>query len=81
MNRPMGHVLEDALRLPEAQRGDLAARLIESLDPGADDDAESAWGVELRDRLDDLDAGRVPPIPWAEARRMILDDADDAPGR
>ena len=81
MSRPADTLLADALLLPDAERADLATRLIESLDPGVDDDAESAWDAEIRDRLDDLDAGRVRPVPWREARRMILDDHDDAPGR
>jgi hypothetical protein len=39
------------------------------------DDAsrEAAWEKEIRRRLDDLDAGRVQPVPWPEARRLILE--------
>ena len=80
MIRPIEHLLADALLLPVAERADLATQLIESLDPGVDDDAEAAWDVEIRDRLEDFDAGRIRPVPWVEARRMILDDGD-APGR
>ena len=72
MTSPAQKLLEDALRLPEGERADLAARLIESLDPQADDDVQGAWGAEIRRRLAELDAGSVQPIPWPEARRRIL---------
>jgi putative addiction module component (TIGR02574 family) len=67
-------ILESALRLPEAERAALAVRLIDSLDPGADEDVEAAWGEEIRRRVDDLTQGRVQPIPWAEVWRRLRDD-------
>jgi putative addiction module component (TIGR02574 family) len=76
MTRPADPVTEAALRLPESERADLAARLIDSLDPTRDDDVESAWDREVLGRLDDLDQGRVRPVSWAEARQRIADDSD-----
>jgi hypothetical protein len=35
-------------------------------------DVEAAWSEEIRQRLADVDAGVVTPIPWPEARRRIL---------
>jgi hypothetical protein len=35
---------------------------------------ETAWGQEIRDRIDDLDQGRVQPVPWSEARRLIAEE-------
>jgi putative addiction module component (TIGR02574 family) len=78
MTRPANQLLDEALRLPDPDRAELAARLIESLDPSTDDDADTLWGEEIRQRLDDLDHGRVATIPWSEAQRMILDDADES---
>jgi hypothetical protein len=46
-----------------------------ALDPGrllADEGAEAAWGEEIGERVRELDSGAVAPIPWSEARRMIL---------
>jgi putative addiction module component (TIGR02574 family) len=80
MNRQVSHLLAEALRLPEEERGDLVAQLLESFDPGADPDVEAAWGQEIRQRLDDLDTGAVRAVPWPEARRLILEDADDSAG-
>jgi len=76
MSRAADSLLETALRLPESERADLAARLIESLDPSQDEGAGTAWAEEIRRRTEDLDRGRVRPIPWSEARRRILDDSD-----
>jgi putative addiction module component (TIGR02574 family) len=71
-------VLEEVLTWPSTERGDLAARLLESLDTDADADAESAWAEEIRNRIEDIRSGRVASVPWAEARLQILSDADDA---
>jgi putative addiction module component (TIGR02574 family) len=68
------NVLVAALRLPVEARAAVAAELIESLDDPeqAEDDVEAAWSEEIRWRLDDVDSGRVTPIPWSEARQRIL---------
>jgi putative addiction module component (TIGR02574 family) len=74
-------LLEQAMRLPDQERGDLAARLIDSLDPATgDDDVEMAWDEEIQQRLADLDAGRIQMVPWPEARRLIMEESQtDAP--
>ena len=58
------------------ERAALAGQLIESLDQGIDDDAEAAWSVEIKRRLQRLDDGIAKTIPWPEARRRILAAAD-----
>ena len=65
-------LLAEALQLPPEERAALAGELIQSLDPEVDDDAEAAWSVEIRRRLERLDAGLATTVPWAEARRRIL---------
>ena len=65
-------LLAEALQLPPEERAALAGELIQSLDPEVDDDAEAAWSVEIRRRLERLDAGLANTVPWAEARRRIL---------
>jgi len=62
----------EALRLPPEERATLASELIESLEEGIDNDAEAAWSLEIRRRLERLDAGLAKTVPWAEARRRIL---------
>ena len=65
-------LLEDALQLPETERADLAARLLESLDPETDADVQAAWDAELGRRLADLESGRVQPVPWPAAQARIF---------
>ncbi len=64
-------LLEEALRLPDEERAALAGELIQSLETEVDADAEAAWSIEIRARLDRLDAGTATTIPWSEARRRI----------
>jgi putative addiction module component (TIGR02574 family) len=65
-------LLEEALKLPPEARAALAASLLESLDEEIDEGAEAAWAEEIAKRIRELDSGAVAPVPWSEARRMIL---------
>lgn len=64
--------LDVALILPPDEREALAGKLFDSLE-SADPDAEASWEAEIGRRIDELDQGKVKPIPWAEARRMIFE--------
>jgi putative addiction module component (TIGR02574 family) len=76
MNTHAKKLLEDALQLSETDRAELAASLIDSLDEEVDEDAAAAWDAEILRRLTELRDGTVKPIPWPEARRIILGIAD-----
>ncbi|MDO8479952.1 MAG: addiction module protein [Candidatus Rokubacteria bacterium] len=65
-------LLEEALRLSPEARAALAASLLESLEDDVDEGAEAAWAAEIAKRIRELDSGAVAPVPWPEARRMIL---------
>ena len=65
-------LLAEALKLSPEARAALATSLLESLDEAVDEGAEADWAVEIGKRIRDLDSGAVRPVPWAEARRMIL---------
>lgn len=80
MSRECHELLTDALELPVSERGELAARVIESLDPIVDDDAASAWESEISRRLSEIDGGTVEMIPWEDARRIIRGSTDEASG-
>ena len=64
-------LLKKALALPPEARAALAGTLLESLDESVDASAEQAWSDEIGRRIEELDSGKVKPIPWAEARRQI----------
>ena len=53
----------EALQLPPKERARLAQRLLASLDPASDRDAEQAWLQEAERRLDELESGKVAGIP------------------
>jgi len=62
-------LLKKALALPDKERAELAASLIDSLDSTVDVDAEAAWQEEITRRLKDIEIGKVKTIPWDEVRR------------
>lgn len=76
MSTTAKQLYNNALSLPESERAELAAWLIESLDTGVDDDVNAAWDDEIKRRIEELDSGTVTTVPWPEARRMILGLSD-----
>jgi len=68
--------LTELLQLAPNDRGEVAARLLDSLDPETDSDVEAAWSEEIRARIEDIEIGRETVIPWSEARKQILADDD-----
>ena len=64
-------LLKKALALPPEARAALANSLLASLDEAVDPTAEQAWEEEIARRIQELDSGKVKPIPWADARRKI----------
>jgi putative addiction module component (TIGR02574 family) len=72
MKRDAADILKDALALPAEARWALVGSLLDSLDQGPDEDAEAAWEAEIARRLEEADAGRLTPVPWAEVRRQLL---------
>jgi putative addiction module component (TIGR02574 family) len=71
MTPDVSELLKQALALPPEARAALAGSLLESLDDTVDPSAEEEWGREIAHRIEELDSGKVKPVPWAEARRQI----------
>jgi putative addiction module component (TIGR02574 family) len=65
-------LLAEALTLPPEARAALAAALLDSLDRAVDEGAEAAWATEIAKRVGELDSAAVSPIPWSEARRIMV---------
>jgi len=57
---------KQAKSLPSKERAPLALSLIESLDPGVDEDAEALWLEESDKRLKAYDAGETRSRPVDE---------------
>ena len=70
-------VLQEALKLPEEDRADIATRLIASLDAESTEgrpDVEEAWAAEIERRCEALDAGTATTRSWEEVRCRIEAD-------
>ena len=70
----LAEIEAQALQLTPRERGELAHRLILSLDGPADDTPEAiaqAWDEEIARRVADMEAGRTQWIPADEAMRRI----------
>lgn len=66
-------VLDHALELDEAERAELAAALLESLEPQADPiEIEAAWRAEVRRRVEAADAGRAEAVRWETVRDELF---------
>jgi putative addiction module component (TIGR02574 family) len=79
MVQSVQELLDSVLSLPETDRADIAARLMESLDAAEDAGAAAAWDAEILRRIEELDRGDVRPIPWSEAREMMMGAKDVPP--
>ncbi len=71
MTQDESRILKEAMRLPPEARAALAGYLLDSLDSPPDPEAETAWEVEIANRLRDLETSQTKMIPWSEARRAI----------
>jgi len=60
-------IAEAAMALSSEERAKLADRLVESLEPAADEIHRKLWVAEATRRLDDTRSGRVQAIPGDEA--------------
>ncbi len=72
MNDKADAVLTLALDLPESERAELAAALLESLELPADADVEQAWREEVARRVAAIEAGEVEMVPWEQVREQLL---------
>ena len=65
-------VLDEALRLSEPDRAALVDALLESLEPAADAQVETAWRAEIRRRIEEVESGEVETVPWPEVRERLF---------
>ena len=72
-------ILKKALALPPEARAAIADSLLESLDASPpDEDVEQAWAEEIKQRVEEVDSGRVQLIPYEEVRRRLMARLSDA---
>ncbi|MGA2496615.1 MAG: addiction module protein [Tepidisphaeraceae bacterium] len=74
-------LVDRSLALSEAERADLAHRLLPSLEasaPASSEVVDEAWAAELQRRVDQVDRGEVKMIPWPEAEKRIRESLHKA---
>jgi putative addiction module component (TIGR02574 family) len=70
-------LLREALTLPIAERADVAAELLASLDDAETEnlaEVEAAWAVEIERRARRVIAGESAGVPWEDVRRRAEDE-------
>lgn len=67
-------VLTVALELPEHERAEIAARLLESLDDDEREGVDEAWAREIERRCAALDSGDAVTSDWNEFRARMERD-------
>jgi hypothetical protein len=65
-------LLDDALQLPLADRAEMAAELLASMDGEPDADVEAVWAAEIEQRARRAIAGESTGGDWADVRGRIL---------
>jgi hypothetical protein len=68
MSKTGRKVLDEALQLDLADRAEVAAELLASLDGEPDEDVDAAWAAEIERRATRARSGEDRGRPWAEAR-------------
>jgi putative addiction module component (TIGR02574 family) len=65
-------LLREALMLPVAERADVAAELLASLDDAETEnpaEVEAAWAAEIERRARRVMSGQSAGVPWEDVRR------------
>jgi putative addiction module component (TIGR02574 family) len=71
MTEEVVDLLKRALALPVEGRAALAGSLLDTLDETVDENVEASWEREIAARIEELDTGKAPTIPWTEVRRRL----------
>jgi len=65
------HVLHSALELPIDEQIELVEALVASLDEKDPPPLDKQWLAEIQRRSEEIDSGKVKPIPWSVVREEI----------
>jgi len=68
MSKATDDILNSAKRLSTAERAELAAALLASLDGEPEDDVEAAWTAEIQRRVERVRSGGAKGRPWTKVR-------------
>lgn len=77
MARRLEELFQEASKLPDNERAELAGMLLESLEDEPDPEVEAAWAEEVERRVRQIDSGEVKLIPWEKVRADLFSRAND----
>jgi putative addiction module component (TIGR02574 family) len=80
MSPAVEHILGSAMKLPEAQRLELAEALFAASEPPMPEPTGDVWLAELQRRSAEIDAGTAVLAPWAEVKRRVRGRLEQRPG-
>lgn len=64
-------VLKLALELPDGERAEIAAKLIESLEPEGREEVQAAWSEEIASRVAAIDSGEAQFVTWEDLKDLL----------
>lgn len=65
-------IINEVAQLEPAERAEVVERLLESTPLEMDEEIETAWREEVRERLARIRSGEAKLIPWGETKRRLL---------
>ncbi|HEX9734350.1 MAG TPA: addiction module protein [Thermoanaerobaculia bacterium] len=68
MQKAAEQIANEALSLSAAERAEVAAMFLASLDGEPDEEVEAAWAAEIEHRADRVRAGQAAGRPWSQVR-------------
>ena len=72
-------LIEQALRLPSADRAEVATEILLSLNPDESLDVDDReWIAEIQSRREEASRGTVAMRPWSDVRADLRDDSRPA---
>jgi putative addiction module component (TIGR02574 family) len=80
MTKKAEALLRDALDLDQRERTEMAAALLESVEPQVDPrEIEQAWREAVRQRVAEIESGRAELIPWEQVRDQLMARLNERP--
>lgn len=68
----MERVIEDVQTLSTDEKNNLMKFLIASLDETHDNDSEQQWANLAKQRLDEIESGKVKTVSWDTIKQQVI---------
>lgn len=72
MSKALKNILSSVVELSTAERAELAAALLASLDGDPEEAVDAAWDAEIQRRVERVRTGAATGRPWPEVRERLV---------